>query len=398
MHGRRLFAALFVLGGLVPPARLSAADPPPVVGDVEGQPLAANAERLTKALEFLGAPLDAETAKTLQAAVEAKDGKAVQQVLDQRVLFVVSLNPEARVKVARGPAGAKLQQSGYVPVLVKVVNESTVKKPLKIVSPQGGPVYSDPGRQAKDPAADPKVVERFLQVEMFTAPPMTADLSGLKVEYAIALVYSTQAGKREATIGFDVGQGTQDLGFRAEVPVLFDVRPAIPVKLRVVDHDGTPTVGRFTFTDAAGHVYPPQPKRLAPDLFFQKQIYRADGGTVLLPPGEFTVEYGRGPEYKVLARTIKVGPDPTAEPPPVTFKLGRWIDPATAGWYSGDHHIHAAGCAHYTNPSEGVLPQDMFLHVKGEGMNVGCCLTWGPCYDYHRQFYDAGPHRLTEQF
>ena len=34
------------------------------------------------------------------------------------------------------------------------------------------------------------------------------------------------AGKREATVGFDIGQGTQDLGFRAEVPILFTVRPA----------------------------------------------------------------------------------------------------------------------------------------------------------------------------
>ena len=53
---------------------------------------------------------------------------------------------------------------------------------------------------------------------------MTANLSGLKVEYAIALIYSGDAGKREATLGFDVGQGTQDLGFRAEVPVLFTIR------------------------------------------------------------------------------------------------------------------------------------------------------------------------------
>ena len=37
------------------------------------------------------------------------------------------------------------------------------------------------------------------------------------------------------------------------------------------------------------------------------------------------------------------------------------------GLYCGDHHIHAAGCAHYTNPTEGVFAQDMFLHVKGEG-------------------------------
>ena len=36
------------------------------------------------------------------------------------------------------------------------------------------------------------------------------------------------------------------------------------------------------------------------------QIYRPDGGTILLPPGEFTVEYGRGPEYKLKTQKLKV--------------------------------------------------------------------------------------------
>ena len=39
-------------------------------------------------------------------------------------------------------------------------------------------------------------------------------------------------------------------------------------------------------------------------MFFQDQIYRADGGTVLLPPGEMVMTYGRGPEYKQLERKI----------------------------------------------------------------------------------------------
>lgn len=388
----RTLLALLVLGLASP---LTAADAPPVVADVEGQPLAANAERLTKALQVLGAALTEDVAKELQAAIDAKDAKKIQQVLDPQALFVVTLNPESRVKVARGPAEAKLQQAGYVPALVKVVNESTVKKPLKISSPQSGPVYAGPGRNAKAPNADPKAVERFLQVEMFASPPMTGELSGLKVEYALALLYSSEAGKREATIAFDVGQGSQDLGFRAEVPVLFDVKPGVPVKLSVTDFDGQPTVGRFTFTDAAGHVFPSQAKRLAPDFFFQQQVYRPDGGTVLLPPGEFLMTYGRGPEYRLVRKKVTVPAQGDAK---IAVKLERWINPAEFGWYSGDHHIHSAGCQHYTSPTEGVNPEDMFLHVKGEGLNVGCCLTWGPCYEHQRQFFEAMPHKLSEPF
>ena len=76
---------------------------------------------------------------------------------------------------------------------------------------------------------------RFLSVEMFGKPPMLPNLSGLEAEYAIVLIYSHEAGKREATLQFDIGQGTQDLGFRAEVPVLFNVLAARAVKLEAHD-------------------------------------------------------------------------------------------------------------------------------------------------------------------
>jgi hypothetical protein len=74
-------------------------------------------------------------------------------------------------------------------------------------------------------------------------------------------------------------------------------------------------------------------------------------------------------------------------PQTLEIQLQRWVNPMEYGFYGGDHHIHAAGCAHYTNPTEGVTPQDMFLQVKGEGLNVGCVLTWGPCFDHQRQFF-----------
>jgi hypothetical protein len=371
----------WVIASLLPVAQ----ELPPI--EVEGQPLAANAERLAQALDFLGAPLPEATRAALRDAGE--DAKRIQLALDPRVLVVVSINPESRVKAARGPAAAQLQQGAFVPVLVKVVNDSPVKAALGIGSPQSGPVFSGGGAKGE---GDPR---RFLQVEMFSSPPMTANLSGLKVEYALALIYSTEAGKREATIAFDVGQGTQDLGFRGETPVLFDVRPGVRVKLAIRDFDGAPTTARLTFTDKLNHVYPPPPKRLAPDFFFQRQIYRPDGGTVLLPPGELTMLSGRGPEYHQRRRTVTI---PASGEASLEIKLERWINPAEFGFYSGDHHIHAAGCLHYTNPSEGVHAPDMFLHVKGEGLNVGCNLTWGPCYDYQRQFFEPGVHKLSEPF
>ena len=167
--------------------------------------------------------------------------------------------------------------------------------------------------------------------------------------------------------------------------------------------DGTPTMARLQFVDDQGHVYPPQPKRLAPDLFFQKQIYRADGEEVLLPPGKFTLQYGRGPEYRALQRPVVVAPDGTvsgrgaAASATLDLRLERWIDPAAHGFYSGDHHIHAAGCAHYTSPTQGVDPADMFRQVKGEGLNVGSVLTWGPGFDHQQQFFAPAADRRSER-
>ncbi len=395
-----LVALLVVVAfGAVTPAR-AARDPEPI--PVDGQPVAANARRVLRALEFLGAPLDARTADAVEAAARARDATALQTLLDRHVLFIVSINPESRVKVARGPARAELQQAGFTPVLVKVVNQSTVTKPLRILSPQSGPVYAGVAELSMKRQDQPRLREnenvhgdpdRFLHVEMFSDPPMTAELSGLAVEYCIALIYSSESGEREATIGFDVAQGNQDLGFRGELPLLFAVRPAIATTLAIRDFDGQRTAARVAFRDHAGRVCPPQPKRLAPDLFFQEQVYRRDGDTVLLPPGELVMQSSRGPEYRVLERTVAIPAGGSAR---IDIRLERWVNPMDYGFYCGDHHIHAAGCAHYTSPTEGVTPADMFLQVKGEGLNVGCVLTWGPCFDFQRQFFEPSVARVSE--
>ena len=234
---------------------------------------------------------------------------------------------------------------------------------------------------------------RFLDIAMFTQSPMTSSLSGLEVEYVIALLSSTEAGKREATLAFDTGQGTQDLGFRAELPVLFDIHPVVEVKLSIKDQDGTPTVARLQFEDAQGHVFPPQAKRLAPDFFFQKQIYRADGGTVLLPPGKFTMWSGHGPEYHWKKSAIEITPQSRE----LEIHLERWVNPADFGFYSGDHHIHPAGCAHYTSPTEGASPEDIFRQIKGEALNVGCVLNWAFCFDFQGQFFGEQPDKLNPE-
>lgn len=170
---------------------------------------------------------------------------------------------------------------------------------------------------------------------------------------------------------------------RASIEMKFQSVPAVPVHLTVRDADGLPAFARFEIRDEDGRIYPAQSKRLAPDLFFQQHIYRGNGESIMLPSGEYTVRCSRGPETIPIEKQIVVKQDPVE----LVYVIERWIDPSKYGWWSGDHHIHAAGCLHYENPTEGVKPEDMIRHIMGEDLKVGCCLTWGPCFDYQKRFF-----------
>jgi hypothetical protein len=227
---------------------------------------------------------------------------------------------------------------------------------------------------------------------MFNRQPLKGHLSGLEVEYRILQIYSKDAGKREAKLTFDVGQGTQDLGFRSEVDILFTAKAAAAVTFRVLDWNGQPTTAAFEIRDGKGRVYPSQAKRLGGDFFFHPQVYRNDGENVHLPAGQYTVKYSRGPEYLAKTQMLTVGEKPME----MKFQLERWIDPATMGWYSGDHHIHAAGCAHYERPTEGVYPQDMMRHTLGEDLKIGSVLTWGPGWYFQKTFFEGKDNEVSK--
>ena len=370
----------------------------PLVQSVEAQPLKAQAKRVAEALQLLGEPLSKAEAAALDKALAASDESAVeaiQKVFDPRCLAGVNINPESRVKVARGPAAAELHEQGWRVFLVKVHNEAGVTAPLRATSPNAEPLHK---RSTSSPAPQPSVTladvpVRWLDLMTFDAQPLNKSLSGIDVEYRIVQLYSRDRGKREAKLAFDVGQGTQDLGFRSEINILFECEPAVRVKLDVLDDDGKPTVGHFVFRDKQNRVYPARSRRLAPDFFFHDQVYRAAGEEVLLPPGEYDVAYGRGPEYHVLKRTINV---PDSKEHSESFRLKRWIKLTDHDWYSGDHHVHAAGCAHYEAPTEGVTPQDMMRHILGEDLNIGCVLSWGPCWYHQKEFFEGTVHKLSQ--
>jgi len=370
----------------------------PTIGGIPWQPLKAQVRRVVQTLALLGSPLSAEQQKQFDAALEMMDeaeaARAVQRVLDPLCLAEVNINPESRVKSAVGPAPKLLMQQGWRVFLVKVHNEAGVTAALRCRSPNAKPlVKRSKGDAEPEVTIKPSEVgDRWLDVSMHAKQPLNEKLSGLELEYRIIELYSRDVGSREAKLVFDTGQGTQDLGFRSEMNVLFQCEPAVEVVLEVLDDDGQPTTGQFVFRDKYDRVYPSLARRLAPDFFFHEQIYRHDGESVMLPPGQYEVTYTRGPEYRILKRTIDV---PHTASHRERFQLQRWIKLADAGWFSGDHHIHAAGCKHYESPTEGVQPLDMMRHILGEDLNVGCVLSWGPCWYYQKQYFEGRVNRLS---
>lgn len=385
-------SALLFFGGVSFAAEL------PKVTKVELQPLAAQAARIADALQLLGAPLSADERAAL---TNAKDVAAIQDVLDKHCLALVRVTEQA-LEVGRGPAKPELAEQGWRVFLVKVHNPGGLAKvELRPASPNALPLTRrSTSASAPTVVSVGEVSKRFLDLMAYSGQPLVRDLSGLELEYRILQVFCRDAGRKEAGIGFTLYRESdkKTVATGQPVPLLFESAPAVVVHLRVKDfdgksiRDGRPVMGAFTFTDSQGRSYPAQSRRLAPDFNFHPQVYRADGETVLLQPGEYKVSYTRGPEYLVLKKTIKV---PAAATHTESFELKRWTHSAAKGWWSGDHHIHAAGCSHYESPTEGVTPEDMIRHLLGEDLNVGCCLSWGPCWYHQKRYFEGRVHPLS---
>ncbi len=412
-----------------------AAIAPPV--SVDPQPVLAQALRLDEALTFLGSALSASDHQRLIDLKAAAPTQAivteVQRILDPYCLAVININPEARVKVAPGAVKPQLIQGGWTSYLVKIYNEAGVTSQLQAESPNAAtPLYAptyDPRVSDEKKLSAGQVAARFLEMDIYRNRPMSPNLSGLRLEYAVLQIYSKEAGSREVELGFNVGQGTQDIGFRNTIHILFAIKPSVRVTFHIKDDDGTPAMASFIITDGVDHlagdsgkvghprdfrlsaaqqefsrspdrqvpvslrgIYPLPSRRVAaydeyPDFFFQPQIYRSDGEHVMLPAGKYQVRLSRGPEY--IPQLVELTVPPNVQSFDASFQLKRWINMRNAGWYSADHHVHGGGCSHYESPEEGVPPKDMWRQEVGEDLNIAAVLAWGPSW-YHQKTFFTG--------
>lgn len=191
MHLLRCFIVLFLPTSAVAQTSL------PIITDADPAALRRQVREVCTALKARG----------MSAPDVAGDATPadVQKLLDPLCLVAVTINPESRVKAARGPARAELQTGRASVLLVKVHNDAGITHALTVTGPQ---LRGDGG---------------WLDAQVQTVPAARRALSGQKLEYLLLVLTPHEAGKREATLQFDAGQGTQDLGYRAEVPVLFAV-------------------------------------------------------------------------------------------------------------------------------------------------------------------------------
>ncbi|HEY3556989.1 MAG TPA: CehA/McbA family metallohydrolase [Kribbella sp.] len=372
------------------------------------QPLLASATRAVEKLRDIGEPLPNDL--TGQLAKLADDTQTddvrsakVEELLRPYVLADVEIDELGFTASTPGAAQPLLVQHGWRSFLVRVANPHRLLGDLSAPSNHVLGTIDFHSHSARIALADtltvvPRIASSWLQVKL--AGP--TDVSGLDVEYKVISLYSRDGGTRRGELTFLLAveeefesitrspsrKAYQRMGFESRQYAAaydFDCLPARAVRFDVREPDGSSSVAALTVRDSQRRAYPSKAMRLAPDMFFHDHVYRATGEMITLPAGQYVVSARRGPEYREVTVEVDLSPETEA----VAIELDRWTDPAAHGYYSGDPHIHAGGCSHYNIPSEGVTPETMIRHVRGEGLWMGSVLTWAPCYYHQKQFFSG---------
>jgi len=96
------------------------------------QPLAQQVRRLAQAMAFIGVPFHTDLSKNIEEALQKGSMADLDRLLETRILFHVTINPESKVSVRQGKAEPFLHQGGYRPFLVKVINQAVTTAHLSV--------------------------------------------------------------------------------------------------------------------------------------------------------------------------------------------------------------------------------------------------------------------------
>jgi TolB protein len=127
---------------------------------------------------------------------------------------------------------------------------------------------------------------------------------------------------------------------------------------------------RVSITGPDGRNYAPDEAwRHADDGFdradrrFEYGYFHMSGAaTVTVPAGAIRLEVSHGPEYRVSQRTVNITPNSS---PVVRVALERLADLPSAGWYSGDLHVHMNYGGAYRN-----TPTRLAAQARAEDLHL----------------------------
>ncbi|MSR27174.1 MAG: hypothetical protein EXS06_09195 [Planctomycetaceae bacterium] len=153
---------------------------------------------------------DARALEPLLAAAESSDSLAA--AVEPLVVLRVDVNPESRVKLAAVSPLPELVVDRTYRCLLEVQNAARIRAPLRIAA-------TDRSVNLPRPAL-------FCAVGLIDGIASSSFLSGAEREWKIIEIRLLEEGRREVHLEADVGQGTQDLGFRAAADLLLKGVPA----------------------------------------------------------------------------------------------------------------------------------------------------------------------------
>jgi hypothetical protein len=139
--------------------------------------------------------------------------------------------------------------------------------------------------------------------------------------------------------------------------------PTGTLRLQTKDAAGKkPVTARVVLLEEKGKFYAP-PGALYRILRGTPHFYCEKSAELTLPAGKYRLRVFRGPEFKPSQHDITIAPGQSLD---LAVELARWTHSASAGWYSGENHIHANyGYGQWHN-----TPETMLAQCAGEDLNV----------------------------
>jgi TolB protein len=197
----------------------------------------------------------------------------------------------------------------------------------------------------------------------------------------------------ETQLGPATGKLTlQHAGGELAADVAFDIRPLVPLRVRILDERGAPATARAYLTGSDGLAYAPRgASSRVTAMSAEYYFHIEDGFEIELPAGETLMEATRGQEYRLTAARMVLEPGKPAE---ATLRLQRWTNMAEKGFWSADVHIHA----NYTSPHHQVIePRDVRVQVTAEDLNYANMMVAnsGGAFIHDRQYFEGRPNRLS---